>query len=98
MTPADPTATRLRALALAGRAERLAWIARAVTAGTTVGVHRSRLRGEGTEFADHKPYTPGDDPRQLDWRALARSDRLVVRRFESRRQVAAAAIRISSGV
>lgn len=89
MTLADPTATRLRALALASRAERLAWIARAVTAGTAVGVHRSRLRGEGTEFAEHKPYTPGDDPRQIDWRALARNDRLVVRRFEKQREVAA---------
>jgi uncharacterized protein (DUF58 family) len=89
VTPADPTAARLRALALASRAERLAWIARAVTAGTTVGVHRSRLRGEGTEFAEHKPYTPGDDTRQIDWRALARSDRLVVRRFENQREVAA---------
>ena len=33
-------------------------------------------------FAEHREYRPGDDPRRLDWRAYARSDRPVIRRFE----------------
>jgi len=87
--PADPAPARLRALALAGRADRLGWIARSVVDGAAGGAHRSRFRGEGAEFAEHKPYAPGDDPRQIDWRALARSDRLVVRRAEGQRALAA---------
>jgi uncharacterized protein (DUF58 family) len=35
------------------------------------------------EFRDHRPYVPGDDPRKLDWRAVARHDRLVLRRTET---------------
>ncbi len=89
MSLPEPAGARLHALALASRAERLAWLAREVLRGAAGGAHRSRLRGEGTEFAEYKEYVPGDDPRQIDWRVLARSDRLVVRRFESHRQAAA---------
>ena len=44
--------------------------------------------GAGSEFADHRPYHPGDDPRGLDWNVLARHGRLAVKRFrrESGRQ------------
>jgi uncharacterized protein (DUF58 family) len=39
-------------------------------------------RGGRVEFADHRPYTPGDDPRHIDWPAFARSGRLHVKEFE----------------
>lgn len=37
--------------------------------------------GASTEFRDHRDYAPGDDPRHIDWRAYARTDRLLVKRF-----------------
>jgi uncharacterized protein (DUF58 family) len=37
----------------------------------------------GLEYQDHRAYVPGDDPRRLDWRAVARRDRLVLRETES---------------
>jgi uncharacterized protein (DUF58 family) len=46
------------------------------------GLHRSLRRGGGVEFSDHKEYAPGDPLRQLDWKALARTDRYYVKRYE----------------
>jgi uncharacterized protein (DUF58 family) len=46
------------------------------------GLHRSARRGFSVEFADYRPYQPGDDLRYLDWKIAARSDRWVVRQFE----------------
>ena len=42
----------------------------------------TKKRGSGLEFADHKPYTAGDDFRHIDWRAYQRLDRLLLRMFE----------------
>jgi uncharacterized protein (DUF58 family) len=47
------------------------------------GRHRSTRAGIGLDFRDHRAYSPGDDPRQLDWRAVARRDRLVLRQTEA---------------
>lgn len=55
--------------------------------GAATGAHRARQLGAGHEFAEHKPYVPGDDLRHLDWRVFARSDRLAIRRYESERTV-----------
>jgi uncharacterized protein (DUF58 family) len=51
--------------------------------GRRYGRHPSRRVGLGLDFRDHRPYSPGDDPRQLDWRAVARRDRLVLRQTEA---------------
>jgi uncharacterized protein (DUF58 family) len=48
-------------------------------AGATLGAHPSRLRGNSSEFSEFRPYRQGDDPRRVDWRLLARSDRAYVR-------------------
>lgn len=53
-----------------------------VVDGMLQGVHRSPLHGRSVEFAEHTDYTPGDDIRHIDWRALARLDKLYVKRFE----------------
>lgn len=47
------------------------------------GAHRGRRRGRSMEFAEHRDYSPGDDLRHLDWAAFARSERLVIKEFES---------------
>lgn len=51
------------------------------------GQHATALRGTSVVFADHREYRPGDDPRTLDIRAYARTDRPVVRRFEHEGQI-----------
>lgn len=51
--------------------------------GAAGGLHIGRRRGGGIEFAEHRDYTAGDDLRHLDWRAFARRDRLLVKRFEA---------------
>jgi uncharacterized protein (DUF58 family) len=77
--PWDPTVlSRVRHLHLK---------ARILTDDLMMGEHRSRRVGSAVEFADYQEYLPGMDLRHLDWRVLARSDRLVVKRFETETQL-----------
>jgi uncharacterized protein (DUF58 family) len=55
------------------------WPARRAIRGGTSGTHRSRLRGVSPEFTEYRPYRQGDDPRRLDWRLLARTNRAYLR-------------------
>lgn len=57
--------------------------ARSLAASGIQGRRRSLARGRSQEFADHRPYTPGDEPRDLDWNAVARFDALLVRLFHA---------------
>jgi uncharacterized protein (DUF58 family) len=57
-------------------------VARGVVEGFLAGLHRSPFRGFSVEFAEHRPYQPGDELRYLDWKILARADRLFVKQFE----------------
>lgn len=56
--------------------------ARIVAQGFWSGIHRSPYHGFSAEFTEYRQYTPGDDPRYLDWRLYARSDRYYVKKFE----------------
>lgn len=78
---------------LAGRADlldpaalaalaRLEVVARWVVDGFMTGLHRSPRKGFSVEFAEYRPYQPGDDPRYIDWKIAARADRWVVRQYE----------------
>ncbi len=62
----------------------LSWPSRRRATGTLPGSHRSRLRGTAPELAEYRLYRQGDEPRQLDWKLLARSDRAYVRLAEDR--------------
>ncbi len=57
-------------------------VAEGVVEGFLAGLHRSPFRGFSVEFTEHRAYQPGDEPRYLDWRILARTDRLFVKQFE----------------
>jgi len=57
-------------------------VAAGVVEGFLSGLHRSPFRGFSVEFTEHRPYQPGDEPRYLDWKILARADRLFVKQFE----------------
>ena len=72
-----PTATSYGALLDALRG--VSWPARRVVRGSAMGTHRSRLRGVSPEFTEYRPYRQGDDPRSLDWKLLARTDRAYLR-------------------
>lgn len=56
--------------------------ARVVVEGFWSGLHRSPYHGFSVEFTEYRQYTPGDDPRYLDWKVFARSDRYFLKRFE----------------
>ncbi|HSV16617.1 MAG TPA: DUF58 domain-containing protein [Tepidisphaeraceae bacterium] len=56
--------------------------ARSVVQGSTSGLHKSLLKGASVEFRQHRPYVPGDEPRRLDWRLLARTDRPFVKEYD----------------
>lgn len=64
------------------RISRLELRARQVVEGFLAGMHRSPYFGQSVEFRQHRQYTPGDDPRFVDWKVWARQDRLVVKQFE----------------
>lgn len=72
LIPPDMRA-RLRGLRLATRAP---------AGGDGLGQHSSRSRGAGLEFAQYRAYEPGDEPRRIDWKLYARSDRYFVRESE----------------
>lgn len=60
---------------------RLEWYARKRKTGTLTGRHTSPDKGFSVEFAEHREYSPGDDPKDLDWRVMAKSDRSVIRQY-----------------
>ena len=57
-------------------------VATGVVEGFLAGIHRSPFRGFSVEFTEHRAYQPGDELRYLDWRILARADRLFVKQLE----------------
>jgi uncharacterized protein (DUF58 family) len=61
--------------------DRLDVISRKMLRGTRQGERRSRRRGQGMEFADFRPYAPGDDLRFIDWNIYGRIERLFLRLF-----------------
>lgn len=56
--------------------------ARAVVEGFWSGMHRSPYHGFSVEFTEYRQYTSGDDPRYVDWRVYARSDRYYIKKYE----------------
>nr|WP_238710890.1 DUF58 domain-containing protein [Oceanipulchritudo coccoides] len=57
-------------------------MARVAVEGYLSGLHRSRFQGFGSEFVQYRAYTPGEDPRLVDWKAYARRNRLQTKIFQ----------------
>jgi uncharacterized protein (DUF58 family) len=55
------------------------WPARRAVVSAVAGTHQSKQRGTSAEFTEYRLYRQGDDPRRIDWRLLARSDRAYIR-------------------
>lgn len=73
----------------ASRLRNLNLVARSVVEGFVSGLHRSPYHGFSVEFAEHREYTPGDNIKDLDWRAWAKSDRYYVKRYEEETNLSA---------
>lgn len=53
-----------------------------VVEGFIAGLHRSPYHGFSVEFAEHRPYMPGDEIRHLDWKIYGRTDRFYIKQYE----------------
>lgn len=64
------------------RVKNLQWRAKTIVDGFHNGLHRSPHHGFSVEFSEYRPYTPGEDPRGIDWKLFARTDRYYLKKFE----------------
>lgn len=89
--------TRYLDPALVERLNYLQVTARSVVEGSITGAHRSPLKGASVEFRQHRFYTPGDEPRRLDWRVLGRTDRPYIKEYDEETNLRAAILLDGSG-
>ncbi len=63
--------------------KRLDLRAQFVVKGFLHGLHASPLHGFSVQFSEHRRYSPGDDPRNIDWRVFAKTDKYYIKKFEA---------------
>jgi len=78
----SPQATRFIDPSALAKISSLELIARTVVEGFISGLHRSPHLGFSVNFAEYRPYRPGDDIRKIDWKVYGRLDRLFVKEYE----------------
>jgi len=71
--------------------------ARWVVEGIMSGVHRSRAKGFSVEFEEHREYSPGDEIRRIDWKALGKFDRYFIKEYEDETNLRAYLLLDTSG-
>ncbi len=71
------------------RLESLELVARTLVQGFLKGLHLSASKGSSIEFAEHRPYVPGDDIRRIDWRTFGRTDRYYLKEYDDETNVRA---------
>jgi uncharacterized protein (DUF58 family) len=76
---------------LAGIAD-LELVARIVVEGLVSGLHRSPFHGYSAEFSQYRRYRPGDDLKYVDWKLLARTDRVYTKQFRETTNLAASIV------
>jgi len=64
------------------RLDNMSLRARLVVEGFIIGLHKSPYHGFSVEFAEHRPYMPGDEVRHVDWKLYAKTDRYYIKQFE----------------
>jgi uncharacterized protein (DUF58 family) len=55
--------------------------ARLIVEGLMTGMHRSPYQGISVEFAQHRPYVQGDDIRHIDWKVMAKTDKVYLKQY-----------------
>ena len=80
----EKTTTTFRYLDLdtLSRIRSMQLLAKTVVEGFILGLHRSPYRGFSVEFAEYRPYVPGDEIRHLDWKLYGKTDRYYIKQFE----------------
>jgi uncharacterized protein (DUF58 family) len=63
--------------------KRLDLRAQFIVRGFLHGLHASPFHGFSVEFSEHRKYTPGDDPKDIDWLIYAKTDKYYVKKFEA---------------
>jgi uncharacterized protein (DUF58 family) len=58
------------------------WAVRSLALGEQMGRKRSKRLGVGLEFSQYRPYSQGDDLRQLDWKMYARTDKFYIKQSD----------------
>ena len=81
---------------LAGIAD-LELVARIVVDGLVSGLHRSPFHGYSAEFSQYRHYQPGDDLKYVDWKLVARTDRVYTKQFRETTNMVAAIVLDTSG-
>ena len=89
--------TRYLEPALVEQLNHLQVSARSVVEGSITGAHRSPLKGASVEFRQHRFYTPGDEPRRIDWRVLGRTDRPYIKEYDEETNLRCALVLDESG-
>lgn len=56
--------------------------ARKIVEGFISGLHKSPHHGFSVEFAEHRPYNPGDEIKHIDWKVYGKTERLYVKKYE----------------
>ncbi len=77
-----PDSRRYLDPATLNKISRLDLRARLVVEGFITGLHRSPYHGFAVEFAQHRPYVPGDEIKHIDWKVWSKTDRLYVKEYE----------------
>jgi uncharacterized protein (DUF58 family) len=57
-------------------------LANSAKEGFIAGLHNSPFRGFSVEFAEHRPYNPGESVKNIDWKLLARTDKKYIKQFD----------------
>src|SRR3972149_3484332 len=65
------------------RIKRLGRRGQFIVKGFLHGLHASPFHGFSVEFSEHRKYTPGDDPKDIDWLVFAKTDKFYVKKFEA---------------
>ena len=72
-------------------------VARIIVEGLVSGLHRSPFHGYSAEFSQYRHYRPGDDLKHVDWKLVARTDRLYTKQFRETTNLASALVLDTSG-
>lgn len=81
MKPETPPFMRLLPPEILAQFTQTKFSPRGMVSGFKSGEHRSQRLGTSTEFAEHREYSPGDDPADLDWRVFGKMDRYYVKQY-----------------
>ncbi len=80
--PSPDTALRYLNPVFVSQLKNMELRARLIVEGFITGLHKSPYHGFSVEFAEHRPYNPGDELRHVDWKVYAKTDRHYVKQYE----------------